>query len=127
MDELQNIREKKRQELEKAAEWPSEPVEVRDDNFNDFLKKHKVAVVDCWAPWCGPCRAMGPVIDALAAEMKGQAAFGKLNTDENPKTSMRFQIEAIPTLLVFREGELVDRHVGARPKDDLKRRLTSRL
>ena len=131
MDELQNIRDRKRQELmkeaEKGADWPSEPAEVSDDNFNDFLKKYDVAVVDCWAPWCGPCRAMGPVIDALAAELKGKVAFGKLNTDQNPRTSMRFQIEAIPTLLVFKEGELVDRHVGARPKDDLKRRLMSRL
>lgn len=127
MDELQNIREKKKQELEKAAEWPAEPVEIGDATFNDFLKRYEVVVVDCWAPWCGPCRAMGPVIDALAKEMKGQIAFGKLNTDQNPQTSLRFQIEAIPTLLVFRDGDLVDRHVGARPKEDLKRRLASRL
>lgn len=124
---MENIREKKRQELEKVAERPSEPVDVRDDTFNDFLKKYDVTVIDCWAPWCGPCRMMGPVIDALAKEMKGQAAFGKLNTDENPRTSLRFSVEAIPTILVFKEGELVDRHVGARPKDDLKRRLLARL
>lgn len=129
MDELQQIRERKKQEMmnNPGNDWPSEPVNVTDGNFNDFIKRYNVVLVDCWAPWCGPCRMVAPVIDALAKEMKGKVAFGKLNTDENQKTAMRFYIEAIPTMLVFKDGELVDRYVGARPKDDLARRLQAHL
>jgi thioredoxin 1 len=131
MDEIEQIREKKKQEMMKGgaqgADWPSEPAEVSDGTFNDFIKKYPLVVVDCWAPWCGPCRMMSPVIDALAKEMQGKVAFGKLNTDMNPKTSMRFQIEAIPTLLVIKDGELAERVVGAKPKEDLARRLKAHL
>jgi thioredoxin 1 len=131
MDEIEQIRERKRQEMMKGgaqgAEWPSEPAEVSDSTFNDFIKKYSLVVVDCWAPWCGPCRMMSPVIDALAKEMQGKIAFGKLNTDENPKVAMRFQIEAIPTLLIIKDGELADRLVGAKPKEDLARRLRTYL
>ena len=131
MDEIDQIREKKKQELMKSvameADWPSEPVDVTDGTFNDFVKKYGLAVVDCWAPWCGPCRMVAPVIDALAKEMQGKIAFGKLNTDMNPKISMRFQIEAIPTLLVMKGGDLVERIVGAKPKEDLARRLKADL
>lgn len=129
MDELEQIRERKRQEIaaSSGADWPSEAVNVNDGNINDFVKRYDVVLIDCWAPWCGPCRMMGPVIDALAKEMQGKVAFGKLNTDENQKTAMRYTIEAIPTLLVFKDGELVDRWVGARPKEDLSRRLQAML
>jgi thioredoxin 1 len=131
VDEIDQIREKKKQELMKSvameADWPSEPVDVTDGTFNDFVKKYGLAVVDCWAPWCGPCRMVAPVIDALAKEMQGKIAFGKLNTDMNPKISMRFQIEAIPTLLVMKGGDLVERIVGAKPKEDLARRLKAHL
>lgn len=129
MDELEQIREKKRQELAGGAEadWPGEPVNVTDGNFNDFIKRYGVVLVDCWAPWCGPCRMMSPVIDGMAKDLKGKVAFGKLNTDENQRTAMRFSIEAIPTLLVFKDGELADRWVGARPKEDLTRRLQAFL
>ena len=129
MDELEQIRERKRQEIAAAsgADWPSEPVIVNDGSIDDFVKRYDVVLVDCWAPWCGPCRMVGPVIDALAKEMQGKVAFGKLNTDENQKTAMRYTIEAIPTLLVFKDGELADRWVGARPKEDLARRLQAML
>ena len=131
MDELEQIREKKKQEMMKSgpqgADWPSEPAEVSDGTFNDFIKKYPLVLVDCWAPWCGPCRAMSPVIDALAKEMEGKVAFGKLNTDMNPKIAMRFQIEAIPTLLVIKDGELAERIVGLKPKEDLARRLRAHL
>jgi len=129
MDELEQIREKKKQGLAGAAnaDWPGEPVNVNDGNFNDFIKRYDLALIDCWAPWCGPCRMMSPVIDGLAKDMQGKVAFGKLNTDENRNISMRFTIEAIPTLLVFKDGELVDRWVGSRPKEDLARRLQALL
>ncbi|HOB38162.1 MAG TPA: thioredoxin [Methanomassiliicoccaceae archaeon] len=127
MDELERIREKKMQEMAARNDWPSEPVNVNDDNINDFIRRYGLALVDCWAPWCGPCRMMSPVIDALAKDMQGKVAFAKLNTDENQRTAMRYTIEAIPTLLVFKDGELVDRWVGARPKEDLARRLQAML
>lgn len=129
MDELEQIRERKRQEIaaSSGADWPSEPVNVNDGNINDFVKRYDVVLVDCWAPWCGPCRMLAPVIDALAKDMQGKVAFAKLNTDENQKTAMRYTIEAIPTLLVFKDGELADRWVGARPKEDLARRLQAML
>ncbi|MGI5961994.1 MAG: thioredoxin, partial [Methanomassiliicoccaceae archaeon] len=117
MDELERIREKKMQEMAARNDWPSEPVNVNDDNINDFIRRYGLALVDCWAPWCGPCRMMSPVIDALAKDLQGKVAFAKLNTDENQRTAMRYTIEAIPTLLVFKDGELVDRWVGARPKE----------
>lgn len=127
MDELERIREKKMQEMAARNDWPSEPVNVNDDNINDFIRRYDLALVDCWAPWCGPCRMMSPVIDALAKDLQGKVAFAKLNTDENQRTAMRYTIEAIPTLLVFKDGELVDRWVGARPKEDLARRLQAML
>jgi thioredoxin 2 len=73
-------------------------------------------VLDCWAPWCGPCRMVAPVLEALAADMPWQVKFAKLNTDENPATSARFSISSIPTLLLVRDGQLAGRIVGAQPK-----------
>jgi thioredoxin 1 len=99
---------------------PDTPVKVEDSTFDSFLSKYPLILVDCWAPWCGPCRLVGPVIDALAKEYKGKVAFGKLNTDENPGTSGRFDIMAIPTLLVFKNGKPVDQIVGAVPKQRIE-------
>jgi thioredoxin 1 len=79
--------------------------------------------VDCWAPWCGPCRMMTPIIDELAAENTGKIAFAKLNTDENRDIAARYQIQAIPTLLIFKDGKLADRKVGAMPKKLLQGEL----
>lgn len=130
MDELEQIKEKKKQELMKgaqSADWPSKPTDLNDAGLDPFVSKYGVAVIDCWAPWCGPCRMMAPVLDALAKDLQGKVAFGKLNTDENQKASMKYTIEAIPTLLIFKDGKLVDRMVGARPKDDIARKLQAYL
>ena len=98
------------------AEFPDAPVPIGDNNFDQFVSKYQLALVDCWAPWCGPCRVVGPIIDTLAKEYKGKVAFGKLNTDENNVTATRFGIMAIPTMLVLKKGQLVDQIVGAVPK-----------
>ena len=104
---------------------PDTPLEITDADFDDSIKKYKTIVIDCWAEWCGPCRIVGPIIDELAKEMKGKIVFGKLNVDENPKISMKHQIMSIPTMLIFINGTLVDKLIGAMPKDQLKQKLES--
>ncbi len=99
------------------------PFRITDADFDKIIKKYNLVVVDCWAPWCGPCRMVEPVIEELAKEMQGKIVFAKLNVDENPGTSIKHQIMSIPTLLVFKNEELVDRIVGAMPKDMLATKL----
>jgi len=95
-----------------------------DGAFEEEVLKADVPVlVDFWAPWCGPCKAMGPTVDALAAEYTGKIKVGKMNTDENPTTPMRYQIRGIPTLLLFKGGRVVEQRVGAMPKKDLIKML----
>ena len=103
---------------------PSNPINMTDADIDGNIGKYQTVVVDCWAPWCGPCRMVGPIVEDLAREMKGKIVFGKLNVDENQATSTKYGIMSIPTLLVFKNGELVDRLVGAMPKDSLKAKLT---
>ncbi len=93
--------------------------EINESNFDSFVEQNSLAVIDCWAPWCGPCRRMGPIIEELSEDLKGRAGVAKLNTDENQAIAVRFNINAIPTILVFRDGVLVDTLVGLRPKEDL--------
>jgi thioredoxin 1 len=89
----------------------------------EVLKSDLPVLVDFWAPWCGPCKAMGPTIDALASEYAGKIKIGKMNTDENPATAMRFQIRSIPTLLLFKGGNVIEQRVGGMPKQDLQKVL----
>lgn len=121
--ELAAIRAKLRGELLAQAAAPSPPagvlVDVGDADLAAFVQEHETSVVDCWAPWCGPCRIVGPIIEQLSREMAGRVAFAKLNVDMNPQASQAFGIQSIPTLLVFRQGRLVDRIVGALPKPQL--------
>ncbi len=100
------------------------PFTVTDTSFAADVERSRLPVlVDAWAPWCGPCRTIAPMIDELAAELAGRVRVGKLNVDENPATASRFGLRSIPTLLVFRDGHEVDRLVGAHPKADIMRRL----
>ena len=128
-EELAKIRRKKIEELkQKGLEVMrtsiSGPIEVTDLNFNEVVRSSKVVVVDCWAPWCPPCRMMAPIIDELAREYSGKVLFGKLNVDENSNVPMEYQIMSIPTFLVFKDGVLVDRIIGAMPKKALEQRLS---
>ena len=130
--ELEKIRRRKLEELMKHfskggkdmnKDWPNTPIHVTDADIDDAIKKYDTLVVDCWAPWCMPCNMIAPVIEELAKEMQGKIAFAKLNVDENQMTSMKYQIMSIPTLLIFKNGNLVDRLIGAMPKEIQKQRL----
>jgi thioredoxin 1 len=93
--------------------------ELNETNFDKFVEDNKIAIIDCWAPWCGPCRRMGPIIDEVAEELAGKVGVAKLNTDDNQGIAVRFQINAIPTLLVFKDNVLVQALVGLRPKESI--------
>ncbi|MBI2761304.1 MAG: thioredoxin [Chloroflexi bacterium] len=106
----------------------AKPQDVTDQTFESEVIKADVPVlVDFWAPWCGPCRMVAPIVEELAGEYEGKVNFYKLNTDENPAVSSRYGIRSIPTLLVFKGGEPVGQIVGFRPKSDLKKRLDAAL
>lgn len=100
--------------------------EFTDANFkSDVLDSNKLSVVDFWAEWCGPCRAIGPVIEELAKEYDGKVNIGKLNVDHNPEVSMNYGITSIPAILFIKNGQVVDKLVGAQPKANFVRKIES--
>jgi thioredoxin 1 len=98
------------------------PFEVTDQTFDNFVQTHEKVVIDCWAAWCGPCRMISPIIEELAQE-KEEITFAKLNVDQNRAVPVRYGIMSIPTLLYFKNGKLVDKTLGALPKQAIESRL----
>jgi len=98
-----------------------------DTNFAETALKEGVAVVDFWAEWCGPCRLIGPIIDDLSTQYEGKAVIGKVNVDENPEISMKYGIRSIPTILILKDGEVVDKQVGVTTKAGLEAKLAAHL
>ena len=133
--EIDEIRQKKMAAMIQNAtasksggnEWPEVPVPVKDSDFEEFVKKYPKVVVDCWAPWCGPCRMLSPTIDSLAKDHRGKVVYGKLNTDENFATAGKYKIMSIPTLLFFKNGQLVDKMIGAAPRAIVEQNINKAL
>jgi thioredoxin 1 len=130
-DELARLRERRMRELLAAKATPPAPaaavLTATARNLEALARTHPYLVVDCWAPWCGPCRRVGPVVEALAAEFAGRIAFAKLNTDEEQQVARRYGISAIPTLLLFQSGRLAGQITGAYPIDPMRAEILRRF
>ena len=133
---LKRIRQKKLKEIikkvsertpRKNESTSNKPIELTDATFTETVRNHPFVVVDCWAPWCGPCNVVAPIIEKMAQDYAGTILFGKLNVDENRMISIQYRIMSIPTLLVFKKGVLVDRIVGAMPRQMLEPQIKRHL
>jgi thioredoxin len=135
-NELDEIMAKKMKDLTKQGNGNSfsdtsnvmmgaAPITLNDGNFEGTVSKNHLIVVDFWAPWCGPCRAVSPVIEQLATELVGKVVFGKLNVDENPVVSNTFGIQSIPTIAIFKNGKMVDGFVGAASKSQILSKIST--
>ncbi len=131
--ELEQIRRKMMEDIsrrmkgsanaEQSSAVPRAPTELNDASFDIFVTANKIAFVDFWAPWCGPCRMVAPVVEKLASELAGRVSFGKLNVDENPVKSAQYSVMSIPTMMIFHNGMAADRIVGAVPRAEILSRL----
>jgi thioredoxin 1 len=137
-EELRRIRERKRMqftnnigknefEKEMIRNNPSKPVEVTDASFTNMVQNNPLVVIDFWAAWCTPCHMVAPIIEEMARDYGGRVVFAKMNVDENRKIAMQHGIMSIPTLLIFKEGNLVDRIVGAVPRQMLEAKIKRHL
>jgi thioredoxin 1 len=102
-------------------------IELTDQNFDSIINDEKPVLVDFWAEWCGPCKMIGPLVEELASDYEGRAVIAKLNVDENPNVTARFGVRNIPTLLVFKKGQVVDKQIGAVPKSVLSSKLAAQV
>ncbi|REG84770.1 thioredoxin [Algoriphagus antarcticus] len=102
-------------------------IELTDANFEEIINSDKPILVDFWAEWCGPCKMIGPLVEELAGEYDGKAIIGKVDVDANPTISAKFGIRSIPTLLIFKGGEIVDKQIGAVPKSVLAQKIDAQL
>ncbi len=131
-EEVERIKQKKLEEMmrreqsalrDAPAKPAGKPIDLSDADFHRVVKEYPVMVVDFWAPWCGPCRVVSPVLEELSSEMAGVATFGKVNVDDNPAVASEFGIQGIPTIMIFKDGEPVDSLVGAAPKAMIEARI----
>jgi len=131
-EEIRRIKERKLREMEEKLRAKKEegkkkpldhPITVTDDTFKEVIRKYPFLVVDCWATWCPPCLILSPIIDELAKEFAGKVVFGKMNVDDSPRTAAELGIMAIPTLLFYKNGKLVDNVVGVMPKSVLEDKI----
>jgi thioredoxin 1 len=135
LDDLEEIRKKKMEKMmsdmnkpsEPGISYPDKPVVVTDSTVDSAASQYPLFILDCWAEWCGPCRMIAPVLEEMARELKGKAVFGKLNVDQNMQTANKYKISAIPTLLIFKNGKLLDKLVGAYPKATLAGKIQKYL
>lgn len=103
-------------------------LEITDTNFQGtVIENEGVSVIDFWAPWCGPCKMIGPIIEDLASEFEGKAIIGKINVDDNPEVSMKYNVRSIPTILILKNGEVVEKHVGVTTKANLEAKINAHL
>ncbi len=105
----------------------TKPMELNDRTFTGEVAKHDLMVVDFWAPWCGPCQYVSPIVEELARDYAGKVAFGKLNVDDNPMVSTQFRVMSIPTIMFFKKGRLVDMQIGAVPKQFLDQKIKKHM
>ena len=136
-DELERIKRRKLEDMRKGVNQTREtkpsshisgkPVDLTDSTFTSFVKENSLAVVDFWAPWCGPCRFVSPVVEDIAKDYVGIIAFGKLDVDQNHKIANQYGIVSIPTIMVFKNGKRVDQIIGAMPRQSLEPRITVHL
>jgi len=133
-DELSDIMTKKMNDLARGSNIGSNnanavvianPITLTDANFAQSVNKYPLLVVDFWAPWCGPCRMVSPVIEQLAGELAGKVVFGKVNVDESPRIANTFGIRSIPTIAIFKNGKNVDGFVGATSKSQMQTKIFS--
>jgi thioredoxin 1 len=124
--EIEAIKEKKLREMKMKAE-AKEPLQLTDAEFENVIGKNDLVVVDFWAPWCGPCRMIAPIMEELAKALSGKAVIAKVNVDENQIVPQKFGIMGIPTILIFKKGKLVDKIVGYVPKEHLEGKIQAQL
>lgn len=126
-EELRRIKGRKLAELVRRRDLDKETVHVTDASFHETVKKHPLALIDFWAAWCGPCLALAPTVEELNRDYNGKVFVGKLNVDENPQTAERFQVFSIPTLLIMKNGQEVERIVGCVPRKHIETALKKHL
>jgi thioredoxin 1 len=128
-DEINRIRERRIQELKAKMKHTviADIHNVDEMHFQEFIKTHSFVVLDFWAEWCAPCRRVGVVLEELSKEFSGRVTFGKCNTEDNRHLAMQFNITAIPSIMLFSQGQLVDRIIGAYPKEAIREKINRKF